>query len=1511
MSGSYSRSLSLQFSSSIRFLVASLTLVSSACGGGADGGVIKHQGKPDGGVELQPDGSISDDQPDASLGNCKTQCDADDCGEFVADYCGGHLVCNTQCPEGQVCGLKRADKCDPVMAHCEPMAASAVCAGKCGVVSDGCSGVIVCGSENGGVTCADGQRCDEKMDSATHNACVASSSLCQPQTCASQGIVCGVAGDGCGNILDCTAEVGGCTDGKICGTGANSGKCVEPTHCVAASPAVKCALSCGVVGDDCGGTIDCEASPDTACPSGTTCGGGGEANKCGKGAVCPKLDEATACAGKCGFAEDGCGGAYACTLANGGAVCDPNAGETCVQGVCTAPPCDPKTALELCPGDNAGHKSCGVQPDGCNSQVNCGGCAADETCGLAGPSLCGPNPTCQATPAKTACKGKCGTVADGCGGTYDCDSSNDGVVCQGNEFCGALSPNECGVPASTCTAKSCGDLQHSCGLASDGCGHVINCWSSCDPADKNCAGSCGDNAACLGDENNGGAQRCVAGAPTCTGSLCSALPNNCSASAPTRLTGTVRTPGRQVAGTWTNQLPVPNAIVYIPAEPNTALPGVFEGVDPDNELSCGRCADEKLVADGESVLAAAVSDYRGEFTLEGRIPVGKAFKLVVKVGKWRRVVEVPAGVAQACTSQPLGFDYTRLAAHSTDGSSGTHLPKVAISTGKVDEMECVFRNIGIADAEFTVPSGTGRLHMYRANGAKMANVVTTCTGNYQPPSIACTDTKDGTPNWGCANTQSGCKVSSKGVCSGTYKPPVIACSDSNGGTDNYGCANAKSGCKWKTTTTDISVADSNLYGSLETLEDYDLVVWDCEGGETFEAAPAPANVEAYVDAGGRMFASHFSYVWIEKNGTLDDSADWGMGGSVATGTGLISMPSGSTARVGANPIKSPLFRDWLDWQGALTGTTAGTLTTPLVPQFPITDPRDRAGAKVGPSTDEWVYRDVRFCSNSSGRQCTEDAGCQVCSNNAGKFCTADTDCDSPGTCGPTPTKVCANSGSKLCSVDKDCGTSATSKCVVPTCKATLNPRVQQLSFNTPYGAGESEICGRVAYSGFHVANASDNSGKYFPAICEDKELSAQEKILAFMLFDLATCVSAGDPPQPPSCTSRTVVDVCPNVNDACGYVSDGCGGVVDCAGCGAGFYCDGNACKLQECTPTSCAALGFTCGQHADGCGGIARNAQGVEGCGSCSEGQVCGVGGPGLCGSAACKQIAKATACPANSCGLVSDGCGGTYDCGNCTGGQVCGGGGAGLCGAGSCTATSKDVACASKNCGVVSDGCGGTYECGTCTLPDNCGGSGHPNVCGHPACTPYTQGQACAGLECGWVSNGCGGAIQCGTCANGGVCGGAGPNLCGASCEPTTCVAEGAQCGAVGDDCGGILQCGKCPSGQTCGAGGPNKCGSGPTCAPRSCTDAMAECGLVGDGCGGVLDCGPCTEAGETCGGAGVPNQCSMGTGGCNKVTCEMRGIECGAASDGCGGVLDCGGCGSGYTCEQSHCKEVFILQ
>lgn len=157
------------------------------------------------------------------------------------------------------------------------------------------------------------------------------------------------------------------------------------------------------------------------------------------------------------------------------------------------------------------------------------------------------------------------------------------------------------------------------------------------------------------------------------------------------------------------------------------------------------------------------------------------------------------------------------------------------------------------------------------------------------------------------------------------------------------------------------------------------------------------------------------------------------------------------------------------------------------------------------------------------------------------------------------------------------------------------------TFDTPVAYPPQQLptkqCGRVLYSDFHVTDAITN-GVAFPAECAAGPLTPQEKALEFMMFDLASCIGPG----------------------------------------------------IGACVPKTCDQLGIGCGQSGDGCDdGV------VQSCGGCTNGRVCGQGGPNQCGTGAC--IPRTCGDAQATCGLLGDGCGGIVDCGDCPQGAACGG--------------------------------------------------------------------------------------------------------------------------------------------------------------------------------------------------------------------------------------------------------------
>jgi hypothetical protein len=67
--------------------------------------------------------------------------------------------------------------------------------------------------------------------------------------------------------------------------------------------------------------------------------------------------------------------------------------------------------------------------------------------------------------------------------------------------------------------------------------------------------------------------------------------------------------------------------------------------------------------------------------------------------------------------------------------------------------------------------------------------------------------------------------------------------------------------------------------------------------------------------------------------------------------------------------------------------------------------------------------------------------------------------------------------------------------------------VQNMLFTTPQEDLPNDRCGKVVYSDMHVSSGSSSkSGTPYPGGCSTQPLSAQEKALAFIFFDISSCV---------------------------------------------------------------------------------------------------------------------------------------------------------------------------------------------------------------------------------------------------------------------------------------------------------------------------------------------------------------------------------------------------------------------
>ncbi|HEV3193321.1 MAG TPA: hypothetical protein VGY54_22590, partial [Polyangiaceae bacterium] len=990
--------------------VAFAALLLSACSFNADRGAVGTRPTLNDGSADQAVTEASADRPSESMvdANDSGSCTPLTCSppgakycEKIGDGCGGIVDCGS-CPQGQTCGAVVPGICGD--ASCAPSVTSCAVNGGtyCGTIGDGCGRGVNCGDD-----CVAPETCG---GSGVANLC--GKPNCTPTSCTfAGGKYCGSVGDGCGHALDC----GGCAAGTACD--AQKHICIPP-GCV---PSTSCAASgityCGTIGDGCGGSTSCS----TTCPAGTTCGAN-VPGVCGK-PNCTKSSCTFAGGQYCGIIGDGCDGSKDCSVCPTGTMCDPS------THICVASGCTPNKSCGA-----SGVTYCGVIGDTCGSSVDCGtSCSAGTSCGANVSGVCG-KPNCTKVSCTFAGGQYCGTIGDGCDGSKDCSACPTGTACDPTKhICiavGCTPKTSCSVAGATY-----------CGMIGDGCGGTIDCTLAC-PAGQTCGGS--------GVANICGSASCVP--TTCSppgGQYCGIVGNGCGGS----LSCSAACPAGETCGGAN----VPNSCGGGTCTPLTAAACNFAGghyCGPigngcGGTLSCPGCAGAQscggrgvpyLCGDPNCVPNTCTATNGVQYCGTIGDGCGGSLNCTANCPNGQTCGQVLANVcgnATPCTN--LCLKQTTCPGNGTTSVSGVVYAPTPPRFGVADPLYNALVYIPNAPVQPFAPGVSCDRCGTNVSGQPLVSALTGPDGKFKLTNVPVGNNIPIVIQLGrwrrqisiatsaCVDTALTADQTRLPRNKGEGDIPQMALVSGN--VDALECVLRKVGIDDAEFTDPTNSGRVHIYvgngaqisrrtpgavtleGSPGTLSNYDIVLLPCYG----LVPPMPPNnpttankqnIIDYTSAGGRLFATHYSYAWLYNIAPFSGTANWnvhqGNPADPLTGTIDQTFPKGQA------------FAQWLVNVGA--GTVVGNQT-----QIQIHVPRHDLDGVVAPS-QQWITS-----SNPSS--------------------------------------------------------------------------VQHYTFNTPVGTPPANQCGRVLFSDFHVADSA-TAGQTFPAECgADGPLTAQEKVLEFMLFD--------------------------------------------------------------------------------------------------------------------------------------------------------------------------------------------------------------------------------------------------------------------------------------------------------------------------------------------------------------------------------------------------------------------------
>jgi hypothetical protein len=298
--------------------------------------------------------------------------------------------------------------------------------------------------------------------------------------------------------------------------------------------------------------------------------------------------------------------------------------------------------------------------------------------------------------------------------------------------------------------------------------------------------------------------------------------------------------------------------------------------------------------------------------------------------------------------------------------------------------------------------------------------------------------------------------------------------------------------------------DADLTNNLAALSRYDMVLFPCEGGQINKPLTARQNLLQYASMGGRIFATHYSYVWLFDTAPFSTAANWHVNQAPLPDlTGFIdtSFPKGQA------------FATWLVGVGAST----------TFARIPLKTIRHDLDGVVAPS-QLWISADPAVSASAVMHFTFNTPVGAPADQQCGRVLYDDFHVEDAPTAGLTFPQECAAGPMSPQEKALEFMLFDLASCIapdIPPPPPTCTPR-------------------SCADQGLSCGPAGDGCG----AVIQCGDCPAGQ-----------TCGGGGTPSAcgGPTCTPKT----CADAGAECGPVADGCGGVVDCGPCVPPTTCGG------------------------------------------------------------------------------------------------------------------------------------------------------------------------------------------------------------------------------------------------------------------------------------------------------------------------------------------------------------------